>query len=527
MAANLSPSRVAVHANTGSGRQTAHSGQGSQNVNESSGNFLNHPVYVSNDEYNIYCRLFSPCPLPTNTYIHNLTIDGCLTGCFCWCPFRRSIKHGRRGRNDVIQCTTPVARFRSLGLVSRRTQTGITTSTFSASATVYSSPPSTEVAISRVPSAQSKPSILGFLKAWLPDLDKRDADGCTALHDAVKRGLTLVVRHSLENDTLPLGLGLRIPINLAHLLNVKDKQGRTPIHHAAIHDNITLLRLLTEKGGSLAIKDKRGRTVLHIAAKQGQLSAVRHLLQKEKWGRETVLNLLKARNLKGLTALHLAAIKGHDEVVRALLTCEAELMDAAQEVSMRPRMVEEMEAFFSQTPLHLAVRMMHIETVRALVDGHNGAGEPIATGNLAGNEHINILDYQGRTALHLACVIPTQVPTHRNSDDEVRRVAADMVAILVGAGAAVNVRDTFGCTPLMYAAQRANIRAVKCLIQRGADVAVRDGRLGGNGLVGNGSRRAEGRSALDYAEDDAPRGTERDEVMRILDLCLVGRRSTF
>lgn len=470
---------------------------------------MNHPAYISNDQYNIYC-------------------------CFLYLPFRktRRTKHRRHGRNEGTQRTGPVARFRSLELVSRRTQTDLNASTFSASATVHSSLPSTEVTSSCVPSVQDEPSILDFLKAWLPDLDRRDADGCTALHHAVKRGLRLVVRHFLENDTLVLGLGCSIRINLAHLLNVKDRQGRTPIHHATILNNMSLLYLLAEHMKlaefNLEAADNQGQTILHIAAGQGQLSTVKYLLQKERWDNKAVLDLLKARDMSGFTALHLAALNGHDEVVKSLLACESELTGAAQGRSTRLRMMEEVDACYSQTPLHYAVRLKHVEIVRALVNGLDNAGRPISTGNRTGNEHINIPDYQGRTALHLACIIPAQIPTHGNSDEDGRRVAADMVTILVEAGAKVNVRDTIGCTPLMYAAQRANVRAVKCLVQRGADVAVRDGGCGGNEFeVGGKSRDAVGQNALDYAEDDAPRGTERDEVMRILDLSLVGRRNTF
>lgn len=384
---------------------------------------------------------------------------------------------------------------------------------------------------------------LNFLKTWFPDPYKRDAQGRTALHDA-SRGGSRFFEHSLNNDTLALGLGLGVQLNLSDLIDCPDNQGRTPVHHVVIRNDYCSLYLLVESGKEVNLDkdDKDGRTALHIAAKQGQLAMVELLLEKNVW--------LEAGDNRGLTALHLAAMKGHTVAVRSILR------EAAQRKIRHLREIK--EDFYSRTALHYAVLMMRLETVEGLVEVLDDERRVDTTGRQVVSGHVNIQDYQGRTALHLACAILNEIRMqpegHGRSQHELIQTASAILGVLMDAGASVDVQDyqgstalhhacvflsqarnktreqndadhhlyhaafvmisalvdsganldipdNMGCTPLMYAAQGAHLGAVRCLVSKGADVDAVDGRNW---------------TARDYAELDAPQGENRDEVLRIL-----------
>ncbi|KFY54785.1 hypothetical protein V497_07443 [Pseudogymnoascus sp. VKM F-4516 (FW-969)] len=110
-------------------------------------------------------------------------------------------------------------------------------------------------------------------------------------------------------------LDLPIPLDLD--LDVRDKVGRTPLHHAALNGSLALARILLgypRKASrrpskntrhvrvDMNVKDICGRTPLHIAAEYGQLEVLKLLLQEEKVD-------VHVRNNQGYTALGMCATK--------------------------------------------------------------------------------------------------------------------------------------------------------------------------------------------------------------------------
>ncbi|KAJ1473983.1 ankyrin repeat protein, partial [Baffinella frigidus] len=89
-----------------------------------------------------------------------------------------------------------------------------------------------------------------------PDLNLKDKNGCTPLHLAIDRGQDSVVQQLLEK-----GAGI----------NLKDKYGYTPLHLAIDRRNGATVQLLVAKGA-----DARwdADTPLHGAASKGHLDVV-------------------------------------------------------------------------------------------------------------------------------------------------------------------------------------------------------------------------------------------------------------
>jgi ankyrin repeat protein len=50
--------------------------------------------------------------------------------------------------------------------------------------------------------------------------------------------------------------------------DVRDRQGRSPIHHAALENDLAVLRRYIDEGGDLNITDRYGFSPLHCAAQE-------------------------------------------------------------------------------------------------------------------------------------------------------------------------------------------------------------------------------------------------------------------
>lgn len=118
--------------------------------------------------------------------------------------------------------------------------------------------------------------------------------------DAAKRGCTDDVIELFSKETCVFG--------------AKDHQGCTPLHWAALHGHLGVVRLLLELGLDPADVSVKGNSPLHIAASKGHERIAEILLR----GKST--SLLDGKTFAGgNTPLHAAAEKGHEGMVRLLL----------------------------------------------------------------------------------------------------------------------------------------------------------------------------------------------------------------
>jgi ankyrin repeat protein len=268
------------------------------------------------------------------------------------------------------------------------------------------------------------------------NVDAVDSDGNTPLY------LAAVQRHV---DVAAVLLAARATANIIN------HKGLTPLHAAAGHGDMPLMKMLLSWGANVHPVDGRGYcdiTPLHQACMNGNNAA----------------SLLLATGAavytpcaKGFTALHYAAEAGHLDVVVVLLRAKAS-MTAVTKGGL--------------TPLYLASKAGHEQVVRLLL--RSGAPSTQSNGGwlaLHGACDVNQIGVvkcllremptwcvnaggpEGATGLHLAS----------------KAGWTKVVQLLLKAGADVNIRDSQERSPLHYAIIAGQSAMVEQLLAAGAD----------------------------------------------------------
>ena len=98
-------------------------------------------------------------------------------------------------------------------------------------------------------------------------------------------------------------------------INLRDQDGNTPLHLAAINGQTETVRALIELGADVNLAGNFRATPLHEAARHGHTETVQALIDAK-----AVMNL--ADNF-GVTPLYEAARHGHTEIVQALIDAKA------------------------------------------------------------------------------------------------------------------------------------------------------------------------------------------------------------
>ena len=206
---------------------------------------------------------------------------------------------------------------------------------------------------------------------------------------------------------------------LAHKLVAAGAEIGDALHEAARGGHAEVVNVLLENGASVAAKDAACWTPLHWAARQGETEVVQLLVLR---GADTdPLDRFKC------APLYLAVLYGHVPAALAL-------MAAGASVDLQSRM----------SVVHAAVRGRHMEIVMAAIE--RGAD-------------LNAHDSKFQeTALHAATNL-----SERESID-----------VLVEAGANIEARDRYRCTPLHNAAGRLSREPVVALLEHGADANAQD-----------------------------------------------------
>jgi ankyrin repeat protein len=291
--------------------------------------------------------------------------------------------------------------------------------------------------------AAHKRAVVEVLLAKGVDVNVRCKDGATPLHHASEMG---------EEDAVEL--------LLAHGANVnaQTQRGDTPLHLAASRYNSTaVVRALIDHGGDVNAKAQNGSTPLHNAIQHRNPGVAMLLIEK---GAD-----VNARNRDGTTPLYHAAFQDQINVVKLLLARGADV---------------NVQSSGGKSAMHMAAEEGRTEIAELLIA--NGADVSARTpyGNtpllcaldfrqtdaarllLAKAVDVNVSNSVGNTALHYS------------TDDKLKEVAE----MLIAKGANVAARNSAGDTPLYCAARDGARQIAELLITKGADVdaAKPDGR---------------------------------------------------
>jgi ankyrin repeat protein len=282
-------------------------------------------------------------------------------------------------------------------------------------------------------------------------LNIKDPDGRLPLHSATKAGL-------MKMSVLLIKRG--------SFYDCKDGIAATPLMLAAGEGYTEIARMLLECGANIKMKDNNGWTCLHHAVNSAHIDCAVMLIKRgallsaeEFKNGKTVLHLCAELGLADLadtlivrgadmyasgdsiyskTPLHLASMLGHKDVAEILVKRGADL--------------EAMSGFLDKTPLHLAAEKGQLDTVQVLVEA--GADMSAVGFNVNGN-----------TPMHLAA----QYGHNR------------VVSYLVSKGASMLSQGmwTVHGTPLHIAVQYGRLSVVTTILELGADMEQKDG----NGLT--------------------------------------------
>lgn len=143
-----------------------------------------------------------------------------------------------------------------------------------------------------------------------------------ALAQQAKRPHAQVIEAILRGDVASAKAVLTVAGDPGVLLNQPDKDGLSPVGHAAAAGNAGMLEFVLNSGGNLTATFGEGWSLLHLAAANGHLDTAKLLINAG-------LNAAVV-SPKGLTAAEVARKSGHRDLADFLIAAEKEGIRAVQ-----------------------------------------------------------------------------------------------------------------------------------------------------------------------------------------------------
>ena len=277
----------------------------------------------------------------------------------------------------------------------------------------------------------------------LPEVDLNHQDSKnynTALHVAVER------KH---------GNVVQVLIDAGADIETRNDEGRSPLHLASISGELTTMKMLVKAGADVRDTDADGDTCLTLAAYDGHTDTVRYLLCLP----EVDLNHQDSDNY---TALHVAVNEKHGDVVQVLIGAGADIETRNDK---------------GGSPLHTASISGELTTVKMLVE----AGADVRATTAQRDTCLTLAAYLGHTdTVRYLVSLPEVDLNHQDSGNctvlhiAVQQEHADVVQVLIDAGADIEAKDDEGHSPLHLASISGELTTVKVLVKAGADVRATD-----------------------------------------------------
>jgi ankyrin repeat protein/Tol biopolymer transport system component len=237
------------------------------------------------------------------------------------------------------------------------------------------------------------------------------------------------------------------------LVDARDREGMTPLHHAAMGGDTELINYLIEKGAGLELQDAHHKTPLHLAAVNDRKGAVAALLQRRA--------ALETRDDYGRTALILCARERGQAATGRIL------IEAGADVSAADK--------FGDNALSLSVWRGKAEFVDLLVE--KGALVPESGPRWRGM--LSEAASKGLSALFRRLTDKAQDLKAADPSGEFLLHSAsaggspEIVGLLVDKGFDPARPNRLGWTPLHYAARDGRTDAARILVARGAPLNAR------------------------------------------------------
>lgn len=279
-----------------------------------------------------------------------------------------------------------------------------------------------------------------------PDVEHRDKKGFTSLMLAATAGHAKIVEILLNNQ--------------AELEAQSERTKDTALSLACSSGRYEVVEILLARGANKEHRNVSDYTPLSLAASGGYVSIIKLLLTH---GAE--INSRTGSKL-GISPLMLAAMNGHASTVKLLLDMGSDI-NAQIETNRN-------------TALTLACFQGRVEVVSLLLDRKANAEHRAKTGltplmEAASGGFVDV----GRVLLDKGADV--NAPPVPSSRDTALTIAADkghckFVELLLSRGAAYDVKNKKGNSPLWLACNGGHIDVVNLLIQAGADVDSQDNR---------------------------------------------------
>lgn len=362
---------------------------------------------------------------------------------------------------------------------------------------------------------KGRPQIAKTLIESGADINRQNSEGDTLLHHAASRNDATMVKALLDASAkiniknilgkTPLMLALeknRIPIaetliksgadvsitdrqkrNILHYLapvahakklldqiplqnlnlDAKDESGNTPLLIAAENSQWTNVEIFTSMGANINTANSAGKTPLLLAGEKGNLQAVKNFMEK---GAD-----VKKADSAGMTLLHFLA-SNRNKAVHPILSdavskgARVNAVSANGSSPLGIAIAEGNSAVFSSF-LEIGADKDHLEgnTTPLTMFAYQKKRKDMSKTLIEKGADVKKTSSDGKTILHLAA----------GEDDW------QFVTFLFGYNPDINARNDGGVTPLLIAIDKSAIRTAGLLIDKGADINVKD-RMGKNAI---------------------------------------------
>lgn len=284
-------------------------------------------------------------------------------------------------------------------------------------------------------------------------LDAQNKNGSSAIHIAASIGNITFLESILQNIT---------KLELLYYFNLKDHQGRTPLHISAMWGHSDVFLFLCSNGIDYKTLDHHHHTALHLAVLKNQKEFLQQILENS----SNDLDLNSLVDLHGRTPFFYACSLGFESIIDVLLLYDIDFenvvdvfgnnalhlsVDSDRVVSIRLLMDEEPNDIskfinkqnqFGISPLHLASAKNHSSCLQELLSHYH--------------DHctINLVDHWGRSPLHYAAYYGHLSCLH----------------LLIDHHADLHLHDKSGNSPLFYASFHAHLPCISLFLQNHAKI---------------------------------------------------------